>query len=134
KGPAQHGPCMSPFVVDLTFLYVYHPANSRAVHESVETVRVHGSRVTVVQKRTKCGRIKAAPAARGPEATPERASVSSDRSKLGSSDFGVVGPKHLRAIMVLSTREDCQRLVSPRTYRGTRTIVGWEAPHAPLDP
>jgi hypothetical protein len=34
-------------------------------------VRVHGPRVTVVQQRTRCGRVKADPADMGPEATPE---------------------------------------------------------------
>jgi hypothetical protein len=47
------------------------------------SVRIHGPRVTVVQQRTRCGSIRADPAAIGPEGTPERASVSSDRSVLG---------------------------------------------------
>jgi hypothetical protein len=38
-------------------------------------VRVHGLRVTVVQQGTRCSSIKADPAVRGPEATPEAASV-----------------------------------------------------------
>src|SRR5215468_11177791 len=41
-------------------------------------VRVHGPRVTVVQQRTRCGRMVADPADMGPEATPKDASVSSD--------------------------------------------------------
>ena len=42
-------------------------------------VHVHGPRVTVVQRRTGCGGMRADSADIGPEATPVRASVSSDR-------------------------------------------------------
>jgi hypothetical protein len=42
-------------------------------------VLVHGPRVTIVQKRTGCGGIRADSADIGPEATPVGASVSSDR-------------------------------------------------------
>jgi hypothetical protein len=38
-------------------------------------VRVHGPRVTVVQKRTRCGRMKADPADVGTEVTSKGASV-----------------------------------------------------------
>jgi hypothetical protein len=41
-------------------------------------VCVHGPTVTVVQQRTRSVGIKADPASRVPEATPVRASVSSD--------------------------------------------------------
>jgi hypothetical protein len=49
------------------------------VIQCVFRVRVHGPRVTVVQKPTRRGSMRADPAARGPEATPQGASVSSDR-------------------------------------------------------
>jgi hypothetical protein len=48
-------------------------------------VRVHGSRVTVVQRRTRCGSTEAAPAAIGPEPTSQGASVSSDEWHLEMS-------------------------------------------------
>jgi hypothetical protein len=38
-------------------------------------VRVHGPKATFLQKRTRCSSMKADPAARGPEATPEDAAV-----------------------------------------------------------
>ena len=49
--------------------------NDRASH-----VRVHGPKVTVVQKRYGCGSIRADLTTLRPEATPENASVLSDRS------------------------------------------------------
>ena len=42
-------------------------------------VRVHGPSVAIVQQRTRGGSMNADPADRGPEATPQGASVSSDR-------------------------------------------------------
>src|SRR5262249_20578553 len=42
-------------------------------------VRVHGPVMTDVHNRTRCGSMKADPTDIGPEATPEGASVSSDR-------------------------------------------------------
>jgi hypothetical protein len=54
-------------------------------------VRVPGPGVTAVQRRTRRGRLKAPPDARGPEATPERASVSSDRRAQRSSRFVGLG-------------------------------------------
>jgi hypothetical protein len=53
---------------------------TQVLHSSV---RVHAPKVTFVQQRTRRGRMKAGPADIGPEATPEGASVSSDRRKLG---------------------------------------------------
>jgi hypothetical protein len=50
-------------------------------------VRVHGPRATGVQIRATCGSIKADLAALEPEATPEDASVSSDRSAQRGSRF-----------------------------------------------
>src|SRR5262249_13229411 len=55
-----------------------------------------------------------------------RAWPASLRASVGSTEasaslptrFGVVGPKHLRAILVLSTREDSQRLDPRRRGRG----------------
>ena len=55
-------------------------------------VRVHGPRVTVVQQRTRSGRIRADLADIGPEVTPEGASASSDRSREGLLDSNAVGP------------------------------------------
>jgi hypothetical protein len=63
--------------------------NVRAVG-ALAAVRVHGPLVTAVQQRTKCGRGKANPAAIGPEATRASASVSADRSIVGSNDFSFV--------------------------------------------
>jgi hypothetical protein len=46
-----------------------HPEDCADQHASDWTLHVHGSRVTVVLKRTRCGSTEAAPAAIGPEAT-----------------------------------------------------------------
>src|SRR5207245_5685085 len=54
-------------------------------------VRVHGSRVTAVQMRARCGRIKADLATFGPEATPENASACRTEARnaaVGSSPAG----------------------------------------------
>ena len=55
----------------------------RVADEYGGNVPVHGPRVTVVQQPTRCGSTRADPAAIGPEATQQGASVSSDRRAQG---------------------------------------------------
>jgi hypothetical protein len=71
-----------------------HPGQLQYAHAGVfqrATASVDGPRMTVVPQRTRCGSMKAQPAARGPEATPERASVSSDRRAQRGSRFVGLG-------------------------------------------
>ena len=58
-------------------------ASPAIIDATLATVRVPGTKVAVVQVRARRGSIKADPTNLGPEATPENASASSDRSVPG---------------------------------------------------
>src|SRR5690349_21822855 len=66
---AQPTSCMLPQpVAQLNFVQTRTPARDR-------DVRVHGPKVTIVQKQTRCGSIKADPVDLGSEARSKGASV-----------------------------------------------------------
>jgi hypothetical protein len=59
-------------------------------------VRIHRPRVTIVQQLTRCASIKPDPVERGPEVTPKRASVSSDRSAQDANLWNCTSPRRRR--------------------------------------